>query len=438
MKSFVALTLLVLSTAQAATIAVIDSGMDRQHEALVNNHWVNPSPSIWGAYPRAYFGWNFAENNNQIIDYGLLEYFSPDIKTFYDLQAKAKLYGVTQEEVDWFNSKIEDKKFLSDAGVFANYVHGTHVAGIAVKNSQNIAMGIKFIATNVKSVLNRFKENTKSNSASLEKDIREAAAYVAFQSSFKMKAIGQFIHAHKAEVANGSFGVSYDITLGIADALYQELAKKAPSPEKQHEISKLILQELIKEDRKFVNAAPKTLFVFSAGNDGSNNDIYGSSPANVNAENTITVAATYKDKFLASFSNYGVKTVDVAAPGMLINSSIPGNEYMIVSGTSQAAPYVANIAGQVKDANPELSPADIKKIIMETVDKKSFLLQKVKSGGIVNTERAVFAAELSRNISIKDAIDTARRTMPNLKSNFQEKVGPIDVTPIQMPSPLEL
>lgn len=121
---------------------------------------------------------------------------------------------------------------------------------------------------------------------------------------------------------------------------------------------------------------------------------------------------------------------------MLIRSAVPGEGYLFVSGTSQAAPYVSNVAGQVKDANPKLRPADIKKIIMETVDKKGFLLQKVKSGGMVNLKRAVFAAELSRNLSIKDSIDTARRTIPNLKSNYQEKADFINVTPIPMPSPL--
>jgi hypothetical protein len=67
-----------------------------------------------------------------------------------------------------------------------------------------------------------------------------------------------------------------------------------------------------------VAKAPETLFVFAAGNDGMNNDLYGTSPANIKADNVITVGATYKNEFFAPFSNYGTKMVEVAAPGMLI------------------------------------------------------------------------------------------------------------------------
>jgi cell wall-associated protease len=436
MKSFVALSLLVLSTAQAATIAVIDSGLDYKHEMIESNLWVNPRPVFYGPYVNVNYGWNFAEKNNQVIDYDLLDYFSPDLKTFYDIQAKAQLRIVSQKEVDWFNKKIEDEQFIKDVNSYGTYIHGTHVAGIAVKDSHNKAMGIKLLGTNVKSVLKKFKQNTKSTPSKIEQQIREVTAYIAFQSTFKMREIGLFINSYKADIANGSYGISYNQAYEMAGVIYQEIVGKPASQDQQDKVAELLMEQLIEGNKMFVDSAPNTLFVFAAGNEGSNNDKYGFSPANLKTDNTISVAATYQDQFLASFSNYGVKKVDVAAPGMLIRSAVPGEGYLFVSGTSQAAPYVSNVAGQVKDANPKLRPADIKKIIMETVDKKSFLLQKVKSGGMVNLKRAVFAAELSRNLSIKDSIDTARRTIPNLKSNYQEKADFINVTPIPMPSPL--
>jgi cell wall-associated protease len=160
----------------------------------------------------------------------------------------------------------------------------------------------------------------------------------------------------------------------------------------------------LEETKKFLSSAPNTLFVFAAGNEGSNNDEVPSSPTNVDAENKISVAATLGDQALANFSCYGAKKVEVAAPGVGILSTIPMNNYLAVSGTSQAAPFVANIAARVKDANPKLGFREIKKIIMETVDVKPWLAGKVMTSGLVNRDRAIRAAELSRTLDLSHAI----------------------------------
>jgi subtilisin family serine protease len=187
---------------------------------------------------------------------------------------------------------------------------------------------------------------------------------------------------------------------------------------------------------KMVKSAPKTLFVFAAGNDGSDNDRYPTSPTNIRAENVISVAATYEVQFLAPFSNYGATLVDVAAPGMLINSTIPGNVYLKVSGTSQASPYVANIAAQIKTANPALTPGEVKQILMGTVDSKSFLVGKVASGGIVNTDRAVMAGDLSRQVGVNEAISRARQSVRDVLpsrpalSGVRSNVHPLPLQPM--------
>jgi subtilisin family serine protease len=175
------------------------------------------------------------------------------------------------------------------------------------------------------------------------------------------------------------------------------------------------------------------LFVFAAGNDGMSNDLYGTSPANIKADNVITVGATYKNEFFAPFSNFGTKMVDIAAPGMLIDSAIPGNDYLKVSGTSQAAPLVANVAAKIKEANPRLKPSDIKKILLGTVDKKGFLTEKVTTGGIVNSERAVVAAQMTNSTSVANAISRSKsmvKDVPSTKSNVD--FG--SVVPMPMPS----
>ena len=100
--------------------------------------------------------------------------------------------------------------------------------------------------------------------------------------------------------------------------------------------------------------------------------------------------------------------VEVAAPGVGIESSIPGNLYLTVSGTSQAAPFVTSIVGQMLDENPALSHSEIKSILMTTSDLKSFLKGKVVSGGIVNSSRAVMAAKLAKTMDINQAIEASR------------------------------
>jgi subtilisin family serine protease len=220
--------------------------------------------------------------------------------------------------------------------------------------------------------------------------------------------IARFADGHKADVANGSFGTGFKQARMIADLAYRALFFKKPSAEDSDRAASLFISALVSEGEKFVAAAPNTLFVFAAGNDGMSNDLYGTSPANIKADNVITVGATYKNEFFAPFSNFGTKMVDLAAPGMLIDSAIPGNDYLKVSGTSQAAPYVANVAAKIKDANPRLKPVEIKQILMGTVDKKGFLTEKVATSGIVNTERAVVAAQMSNTLSVTEAIARAK------------------------------
>lgn len=127
--------------------------------------------------------------------------------------------------------------------------------------------------------------------------------------------------------------------------------------------------------------------------------------------------------------------VDIAAPGMLIKSAIPGDDYLEVSGTSQAAPYVANVAAKIKTANPLLRPVDIKSIMMGTVDKKGFLTDKVMTGGIVNLERAVVAAEMTKTMTVAQAISRAKSQVKDevsegVKASEFSKVAPIPFNPM--------
>ena len=105
------------------------------------------------------------------------------------------------------------------------------------------------------------------------------------------------------------------------------------------------------------HASYDALWVVSAGNDGSNRDDlpYYSYPNNIQSPNIITVANTDWADELSASSDYGVRTVDVGAPGSTIASTFPNNEYYYLSGTSMASPQVTGALALAKAAHPEES-----------------------------------------------------------------------------------
>ena len=123
------------------------------------------------------------------------------------------------------------------------------------------------------------------------------------------------------------------------------------------------------------------LFVTAAGNNGTNNDTTAQYPANYNLPNVISVAATDQNDQLASFSNYGATTVDIAAPGVSIYSTIPGNKYAIYSGTSMAAPFVSGVAALAWSIDPNATVADVRNAILQGADPVAGLSGKVVCGG---------------------------------------------------------
>ena len=131
------------------------------------------------------------------------------------------------------------------------------------------------------------------------------------------------------------------------------------------------------------------LFVAAAGNNGSSNDRSPHYPSNYDLPNVISVAALDRSDDLASFSNFGVKTVHVAAPGKEILSTWLGDDYREASGTSMATPYVAGVAALILAQEPKLSVEKLRERVLKSVDKLDALKGKVENGGRINAAKAL-------------------------------------------------
>ena len=242
--------------------------------------------------------------------------------------------------------------------------HGTHVAGIIAANRNNNT-GIKGIAEHAQIMAVRVVPNGDER----DKDVANGIRYAV---------------DNGARIINMSFGKGY-------------------SPQKS------VVDEAVRYAEKH-----GVLLVHAAGNDGKNNDSEDNFPEDklLNgdfANNWIEVGASssHWDKELAAnFSNYGKESVDIFAPGVGIYSTFPDNEYGLLDGTSMAAPMVSGVAALLLSYFPELGPAELKEIILNSAvpfNKKVILpnddygAKKVKtkltristSGGVLNAHSAL-------------------------------------------------
>ncbi len=145
-------------------------------------------------------------------------------------------------------------------------------------------------------------------------------------------------------------------------------------------------------ERDAMTAASGVLFVAAAGNDGADNDTTGIFPCNYELVNVVCVGASDRNDALASFSNRGARTVDLAAPGVDIASTYPDGKYVYMDGTSMAAPHVTGVAALALARAPGLTVSQLRDVLLSSVDAVPGLRPVTVTGGRLNAARAVQAA----------------------------------------------
>lgn len=239
--------------------------------------------------------------------------------------------------------------------------HGTHIAGIigAVKDNK---IGIAGIASNIDIKLMILKINGGKQGSGSISDAIEAIKYATMMG---------------ADICNISWGTG----------------QYSPA-----------LEEVIKES--------DMLFVAAAGNSGSDNDTKPIYPANFQLDNLISVTFIDANGNMTKQSNYGKTTIDLAAPGTDILSTVVGT-YQTLSGSSMAAPQVSAVAALLYSYDENLYPQAVKNVIINCLKPIAGLSDFIKKPGIPSAYAAVLNIKNAQRDYIAPAI--------NLKTEYNKE-----------------
>jgi serine protease len=177
------------------------------------------------------------------------------------------------------------------------------------------------------------------------------------------------------------------------------------------------------------------IIVAAAGNNSADDDNTFFSPASYSAQypNLISVAAIGGNGALASLSNYGVGTVQLAAPGVDVYSTVSNGTYGTDSGTSMAAPLVTGAVALVKAAHPSWTMSQVVDAILDNVTPDPSLAGAVTTGGVLNVGAAVANSDGPYVISATpDGSINTGGGFSSVQLTFNEEINPATFTAAQV------
>jgi len=175
---------------------------------------------------------------------------------------------------------------------------------------------------------------------------------------------------------------------------------------------------------------PGVIMAFAAGNAPRDNDIRPNYPSNYDLPNIIGVAATDVNDGLASFSQWGLRSVDVGAPGVGVLSTFPDDTYGSISGTSMATPHVAGLAALLHAGDKDLDWWAIRNLILAGGDKVSSLDGKTVSGRRINAAGSMSCSgvKLFGMLSPVATTGSMKQAVEALNINCAKPAGNVSVT----------
>lgn len=259
-----------------------------------------------------------------------------------DKRGRDKSNNQVDDEGDGYVDDVHGWNFANNNNdVSDQHGHGTHIAGIIGAEGGN-GIGISGVSPKVSLMILKYYDAKGSDINNLSNTVRSI----------------DFAVNHNCNIINYSGG-------GLA-----------PSPEERAAIERA--------NKKGI------LFVAAAGNERSDSDKRKYYPADYGLPNILSVTAINQEKHVLSSSNYGEKTVDIAAPGNDIISTLPNGQYGTMTGTSQATAFATGVAALVMANNSNLRRAEqIAKYLTKTGDDDEKLAGKTRYRKRLNAYKAL-------------------------------------------------